>query len=261
MSNKFLLALLVCLFWSSSSEARKSVVHPPIAPGWQRLAEDYLFVYRENRRFNSAIDKEGLRCVRMNNYGCLWQPEENWEGTPGPDGTDGAHDGEGGNNGHAIFSHPKWSIVASLRWFEVRTSGGAQQKSALQLAAKYAPWCDTLGSKGTKPDASGRLWGRGCAGGNRPPPGFAGPICAEPSSGKPSKAQCQACNCPNSIARFWLKENSASPSDPLVLFDDTGKPTVALQNLIKWKIGLETGRYQPTQSLLDEAVRVFEPKR
>lgn len=246
---------------SVTSNAGRVVIDPPAGANWADHAEKYLTNYRENRPFDRRKDIKTLRCVKMNNYGCLWQTKGNWEGTPGPDGTNGAHDGEGGNSGHAIFLHPKWSIVASLRWFERKASYNQSKRSALYLAERYAPWCDTIGSKGTKVDPkTGTVWGRGCVGGKQPPKGFKGPRCGKPASGKPSAAQCRVCNCPNSIAAFWLKGTSSGINDGLELFDADGKPTQTMLSIISWKVGLETGRYKPNQLVLDEALGLFEPK-
>jgi hypothetical protein len=249
------------LFGGGLVYAAKVKVVPPYGANWSAYAERYLIVWRENRPFSAAKDKP-TRCVRANNYGCMWQPaQSNWPGTPGPDGTDGAHDGEGTTNGHAIFSHPKWSVAAAMRWFERKTSGGTQPKSARQLAESYMPWCDTQGSAAVKADFSGRLWGRSCANGKKPPAGFSGPRCQRPASGEPSPAQCQACNCPPEAARFWLNGTSHGIDDKLELFDGTGKPTATLQSLIGWKTAYETGKYKPNEALMAEAAAAFEPAR
>lgn len=255
----FLGLWLIVMTLSSLAFAGRVKVVPPEGSGWAKHAETYLIAWREDRPFSLAKDKAG-RCVKANNYGCLWQPAGNWEGTPGPDGTNGAHDGAGGRNGHAVFSHPKWSIVAAMRWFERRTDGDRTPKSALQLAEIYSPWCDTQGSAGTKADSSGRLWGRSCPGGARPPAGFAGPMCRRPASGPPSAAQCQACNCPNMAAKFWLRGTSLTIDDTLDLFDPGGKPSATLQSLIGWKTALETGKYKPNAQLMAEASAAFEPE-
>lgn len=256
---RVLAALLVLLVFGHGALAARVVVKPPVGADWDRFARTYLWVVPENRLFDPARDRTGLRCIRMNNYGCLWQRAGNWPGTPGPDGTDGAHDGAGGSNGHAIFSHPKWSIVAAFLWFEKRVAQSGGNVTALSLAEVYSPWCDTIGSAGTRADASGKLWGRGCSGGQQPPAGFRGPICAKPQDGKPSRAQCQACNCPDAIATFWLRKTDAGINDSLVLFDAAGKPSDTLKKIIPAKIQFETGRYRPTPELIDEAVQAFTP--
>jgi hypothetical protein len=255
-----ILALVASLATAAAAVAGRVKIVPPEGANWRQHAEKYLVVFRENRPFSLVRDTP-TRCVKANNYGCLKQPAANWEGTPGPDGTNGAHDGADGNNGHAIFVHPKWSIVAGMRWFERRTSGGRERKSALELAEIYSPWCDTLGSVAVKAEASGRRWGRGCAGGAQPPAGFSGPRCGRPASGSPTAAQCQACNCPTQAAKFWLRGTSHGINDKLVLFDAAGKPSSTLQSLISWKIGLETGQFQPSPALMSEAAAQFDPAR
>ena len=254
------LCLLAVAFPALSQRAR---LDPPVGADWQRHAETYLINEKEGRPY--SVTKDGAtRCIRANNYGCLWQRTANWEGTPGLKGQNGAHDGAGlpgNNNGHAIFNHPKWSIIASMRWFETRTQGGARRLSAYRLAEIYMPWCDTIGSGGTRADANGRLWGRGCAGGQQPPTGFSGPICRAPAAGQgPSAAQCQACNCPDRGAQFWLRGTGVAIDTPLELFGSERRPTPLFLSLIGNKVRYETGRYVPTPQLMREALDAFRPE-
>jgi hypothetical protein len=223
---------------------------------WRAFAERYLLT-RAGEPFRARIHTQNVRCIRLNNYPCLWQRTPPLPGTPTAGGTDGAHDGAGGRTGHAIFAHPKWSIVAAMRWFERRTSGGREPKSAVELAEIYSPWCDTLGSARTKADRSGRLWGRSCSGGKRPPQGFQGPTCRKPAFGAPSARQCQACNCPSNAAAAWVRGMGVQPTAKLALFDAAGQPTEQLGKLVGGVIALENGRYRPTDALLTEARASF----
>lgn len=248
-------AVLMSMILCFPAFAGKQKVSPPIGTNWEQYAKSFLWVRAHNRLFDPALDKDGLRCVKMNNYGCLWQSKANWKGTPGPDGSNGAHDGAGGNNGHAIFVHPKWSLVAALDWFYKRSE---PSRSPLALAEVYSPWCDTIGSAGTRKDRHGKVWGRGCSGGKQPPKNFKGPICGKPPSGTPAKGQCDACNCPNSVATFWLRSTGLPISEPLSLFDQ-GKPNTTMRTILINKIALETGRFQPTKELVDAAFDEFSP--
>lgn len=252
-----LLGLLFCLLTNAAAQAQRVALKPPEGANWRQHAHTYLLVFRERRPFSAA--KDSSRCVRMNNYGCLWQRRVPWEGTPGPKGLSGAHDGAGGaKRGHAIFDHPKWSIVASMKWFETKHRQ-SPNLSATDLASYYAPWCDTIGSRATKFDRSGQSWGRSCSDAPRPAASFKGSMCRRPANGQPSKAQCQACNCPNSIATYWLADTDLDPSQPLKLFDEQGLPNSTLRSLITQKIALETGKFKPTKELMNEAARAFVP--
>lgn len=258
MLYRLLSFVLLAAAIAGPAHAQREKIVPPEGANWRSYAEQYLTIFRENRPFSAARDTSS-RCIRMNNYGCIWQARTPWQGTPGSRGEDGAHDGEGGpRGGHAIFVHPKWSIVAGMRWFE-RKLAEKPNASALELAAIYAPWCDTIGSRGTKADGTGRRWGRGCRGGNQPPAGFTGPRCGPPPNGVPSRRQCEACNCPTSVARYWLEGSGTASTAPLALFDAAGKPNQAFRSLIKRKTMLETGRFSPSDTLLDEASASFTP--
>ncbi|WP_157739028.1 hypothetical protein [Labrenzia sp. VG12] len=289
---RFLLASFALLFCIEFAMADRTVISPPEGENWQTNAESFLEVYKhvekvgggyqysklEKRRpFSRSKDIHLLRCVKMNNYGCLWQRTgderypRNWSGTPGPSGENGAHDGAGTGNGHAVFEHPKWSIIAAYQWFERNTMGGKKNLTVLELAEIYAPWCDTIGSAGTKVGYTyGEEWGRTCQGGRKPPVEFNGPLCQKPAlAAKPSREQCDSCNCPNKIAKYWLtginelRDNKdlakVGINDQLVLFDEKGYPSEVFKLLIKWKVGLETAVYMPNHDLFEAADEVFSP--
>ena len=256
-------ALFAFSLYPLPASAERSVINPPLGAKWADYAEKYLNNYRADRPFDRKKDTVNLRCVKMNNYGCLWQPKGNWPGTPGANDRNGAHDGAGKNstNGHSIFVHPKWSIAASFRWFETRAGKNMPKRSAYYLAQKYAPWCDIIGSKSTRRDkVTGILWGRGCRNGVQPPAGFSGPRCVKPANDRPSAAQCRMCNCPNHISAFWLKGSRFGRHDPLTLFSNNGQATKTMQSIISWKVGLETGYYRPNKRIMNEALRLFKPR-
>lgn len=251
-------ALLGAFGVASSAFAQRVAVSPPEGNNWRQYAQSYLIGAKNGQPLN-LINAKISRCIKANNYGCIWQPRSSWEGTPGPKGVNGAHDGAGGNNGHAIFSHPKWSLVASMRWFERRTQNDREPMTALQLAEIYLPWCDTLGSHATRV-ANGREWGRSCKDGEHPKVGFSGPVCQRPPNGAPAAGQCQACNCPNITAATWLKTTNLGIDDKLDLFDENGRPTQLLQSIIAWKSVSELGGYRPRPELLIEAAAEFRPE-
>jgi hypothetical protein len=84
-------------------------------------------------------------------------------------------------------------------------------------------------------------------------------MCRRPPSGTPSAAQCQACNCPDKAAKFWLRGTPLAIDTPLDLFGADGKPSATLQSLIGWKTALETGKYKPNARLMAEAEAAFRP--
>jgi hypothetical protein len=225
---------------------------------WCRNAETFLFNRAEKRPFRCATDRTP-HCVKLNNYGCLKHgPANPYAGTPAPNGRQGAHDGRDGSRGHAIFEHPKWSVAGSFRWFE-RNFKERGLRTAAQLANRYSPWCDTHGSVALKKDSvTGHRWGRTCGDGQKPPPGFAGPFCKEPA-GAPTAEQCRVCNCPSVFVTSWLKGTDIKPTDPLDLFGPDGKPTKMMERILvnhtPWEIG-----YRPSEALIAEGARLFEPK-
>ncbi|MDV4143859.1 hypothetical protein [Shimia sp. FJ5] len=185
-------------------------------------------------------------CVRLNNYGCMWQRSGSWPGTDMKAGNDGAHDGRGGRNGHSVFRSAPASLAAKFNWFARRGS-----KSAIAHAESYLPWCDTLGSKPKK----GSYY-RSC----KLDPSDMKPgrkYCRKPASGKPSAAQCKSCNCPSVLAREWVSDTPYAVSDPLPLVDDDGFPNalmikIALRNSVN-----EMGGYRPNQTAIDEAIALY----
>ena len=263
-----LIAVIILLVHVEPSFAQRAVLSPPEGFNWQPYAVAYL-TNSKGKPFDPKIDTTFLRCVKMNNYPCLKQRNVPWPHTPGQEGKDGANDGaDGPRGGHAIFDHPKWSIIADLQWFERNTNRGTKPRSALELAEIYMPWCDTLGSSPKKADDKGRYWGNGCkvyvrtakgwVSKSRAPVGFVGPICGKPQNGQvPTPSQRQACNDPPSAALTWTRNTGVSTTQPLVLFDQSGRPTEIMLNIIKNVVLNENGHYQPNERLLDEAKRAF----
>lgn len=246
------LAVLVVLLFGLARVAHADLykVDGP-APGWCEFAAQYLEPVGNRPAFRCAadgtmIDGKRALCIRLNNYGCLWQRRASWPGTDIEPGNNGAHDGRGGRNGHSVFTHPKYALAAKFHWFANRKS-----QSALSHAETYLPWCDTLGSV----DRRGSFY-RSC--GLKPSqlkPGRS--YCRKPTSGTPSAAQCGACNCPSELAAVWVEGTGLGINDPLVLVTADGKPAdllvkIALRNSVN-----ELGGYRPTRALIDEAVITY----
>lgn len=169
------------------------------------------------------------RCIMMNNYWCLAQNARNpWNGTPTLKGGNGNSDGH-----HAIFSDPKWAARAIA--IDLRSKYKAGFKTAWQIADRYSPACDTLGTVGVLQGV-----GRSCSTGPQPPAYFKGPKC--PAAPK-TQSQCVAqCNCPPKIAKQIAEGTGMGVNSDLRLFDATGAPTVRLplviQNLGRQEIGM-----------------------
>jgi hypothetical protein len=212
------------------------------ATNWEKQAIRSLTFKGERLTLNEMggfieTEKKPL-CVRLNNYGCVKQGNEPW------DGSDGRRD----SKGHAVFNDPTYSVRAVVRDYCTKHKSGI--RSAVELANAYSPWCDTLGSI-----AVYKGWGRSCSDSPQPPSGFVGPICKRPD-GEPTEKQCASCNCPNRLAKQWLIGLEQDGNTPkLMLFDSNGKPNVvALTILLKNKIRIELGGFEPTDAVLERGI-------
>lgn len=174
------------------------------------------------------------RCVRMNNYWCQKHGSSPWQGTPDASGRDGNRDVDG----HAIFSSVDWSARAIA--VDIRAKYRRGLTSAVQIAAQYSPWCDTLGSKAV---LSGS--GRSCKDGRAlPPASFAGPLCEAPKTTKPSSKDCRTgCNCPPAVAKMLVKGLNVDVNADLQLFDTEGRPLPNLNQFLKNLALQEQGIY------------------
>lgn len=247
-------SLALCLASTLALAADRAPL--PEVKGWQDNAVKYL-VRLNGTAFDPRVDTTNLRCIRMNNYPCLKHPSAHpWRGTPRVDGTDGARDGVG----HAMFSDPKWSIVAAMQWFYRRTVGAGVRRSAYDLTQIYSPWCDTLGSVPSRVDRTGIAWGRSCGGREGPPSGFKGPLCRKPPNDVPLAHQCDACNCPSSQASYWVKDTERTRDEKLTLFDRNGRPAEDLRKIVPRVIAIENGHYKPNAALMSAASDVFAPQ-
>ena len=218
---------------------------------WCRFAQTYLDPVGNRPAFTCDADGRALTgqaslCIRLNNYGCLWQRRASWPGTEMRDGNPGAHDGKGGRNGHSVFVDPVYSLAAKFHWFISRG-----KRTALQYAETYLPWCDTLGSvtvrngfyRSCDLKAGQRVAGRR--------------YCEKPASGQPSAAQCNACNCPSTLAAAWTDGTGFGTNDVLELVGPDGMPNdllvrIALRNSVN-----ELGGYRPNDAAVQAARQLY----
>lgn len=209
------------------------------APDWKKFGSEYLTYNGQALTFDAADlqrHQNRLRCVKMNNYGCVMG--RSWQGAAGND-----------KAGHAIFQHPKWSVRAVVRDYCSKNRRGL--RSAMQIAETYSPWCDTLGTVGVR-----NGWGRSCAGGPQPPTGFKGPLCAKPANGTPAAGQCGSCNCPDGVARGMAASVNVGINDNLALFGADGSPNVGnLVAVLGSKFRRETG-FAVNEGLIKEGIEL-----
>ncbi|NBJ09981.1 hypothetical protein [Microvirga arsenatis] len=243
--------LFLIAFLAATVSLSAQVLDPPEREDWCRHAERYLV--RSNGQPFSCTTARFSRCLRMNNYGCLKQPgREPYSGT-----TFMTRRGARDSAGHAIFDHPKWSIVAMMNVYR-RYAEQLGARSALQIAEIYSPWCDTLGSLPRKSDGAGNIWRPSCRGSAQASGSF---VCRKPPPGQaPSARQCQACNCPSLVAAQMTRGTSFGPQEPLDLFDGNERPTELLLKVIANKMLQEQG-VRPTPSLLEEAASSYRVQR
>jgi hypothetical protein len=218
------------------------------AANWREQAVEWLTWRGTPLSLNAAGGFEQTErtslCVRFNNYGCVKQGNSPW------DGSDGRRD----DKGHAVFQDPAYSVRAVVRDYCSKHRRGL--RSAVDIAAAYSPWCDTLGSVAVKDG-----WARSCSDNPRPPADFAGPICQQPES-EPSDEQCGSCNCPSRIASQWLNglpidAGQIRPTDDLQLFDVQGQPNKAvLAVVLKNKMLIELGGFQPTAAVIERGIEL-----
>jgi len=105
-------------------------------PGWRAQATNYLLqdYPRQDKRgqpFNASTRK--LRCIKLNNYGCIKGPDK-WRGAIGYDSAR-----------HTAFQDAKYSLMAKAYLFkEIYVDRG--KKSLNAMFGEYAPSDDCVGS-------------------------------------------------------------------------------------------------------------------
>ncbi len=240
--------ILLCFMGTASADRYRVEGN---APNWCEMAATYLEPVGNRPDFRCAADGsmiEGRRslCIRLNNYGCIWQRRATWPGTDIRPSNDGAHDGRGGNNGHSVFRHPVYSLAAKFHWFAIK-----RDTSALALAEIYLPWCDTLGSvqrrggfyRSCDLDPSQHQDNRN--------------YCEKPANGRPVPGQCSSCNCPSVLAARWVEGSGFGVRDQLPLVTADGEPSdllveIALRNSVN-----ELGGYRPNTRAVAEAKALY----
>lgn len=191
----------------------------------------------------SCVEVE-KRCIKMNNYWCQKHGSTPWRGTAASDGRNGSQD----KDGHAIFESVVWSARAIA--IDLRSKYLRGEVSAVQIAAFYSPWCDTLGSLGVVGGS-----GRTCKDGRAVPPiDFKGPWCEKPKSEPASQAMClKGCNCPPSIADALIRGLPIGVNSDLQLFDNKGQPQPNLSIVIRNLALQEQGVYVK-QSVIEAGI-------
>jgi hypothetical protein len=240
-----LVRLLVFLTLTQLAIASPAIADSVVAQAdnWLKQAAESLLYKGEPLTLNgqggfNETAKKPL-CVRLNNYGCVKQGRDPWNGSSG----------KRDSKGHAVFDDPAYSVRAVVRDYCSKHRRGV--RSAVALANAYSPWCDTLGSL---PVYKG--WGRSCGDPPLPPANFDGPFCQDPN-GEPSQEQCAACNCPSNIAKHWLKGLTGidDPYANLELFDDQGVANPeTLATLLRNKMRIELGGFVPTDEVLNNGI-------
>lgn len=186
------------------------------------------------------------RCIKLNNYVCMKQVPAIWNGSVGQDG-----------DNHTAFSHPKFSLRAKMRDLCSKKKR-YQAVSALAVAERYSPWCDTLGSGAVR-----KGWAKSCEDGARPPENHAGPVCQKPENGVPSDEQCRSCNCPDRIARQMVRGltdrngQALSINADMELFGPDGQIiTDRMKTVLSNQVYQEVGALRPTDALLAESLAI-----
>ena len=228
---------MVFAFLGSSSQLLAQALSE--GPLWKVHGSEFLTYQGQTLTFNASELKKHrnrLRCVKMNNYGCMMG--RSWNGAVGSD-----------KAGHTVFKHPKWSVRAVVRDYCSKNRRGL--KSALQIAEAYSPWCDTLGTVAVR-----HGWGRTCGNGPKPPANFSGPLCKKPAGGIPLSGQCKSCNCPDGVARAMSASVGVDMSDDLGLFEGDGTPNAKnLTAVLRSKFRRETG-FTVSDALLKEGIQL-----
>lgn len=250
---RFVAVVIMVWVGSFSHAAAELYKWPGNGTDWCNFAEKYLDPVGNRPAFTcdaqgQIITGQVSLCIRLNNYGCMWQRRGSWPGTDMQPGNPGAHDGRGPNerNGHAVFTDPIYSLAAKFHWFARR-----DRASALDHAETYLPWCDTLGSVAKR----GEFY-RSCnLSESQRVPGRR--YCEKPANGQPSPAQCRACNCPSVLAATWVEGTGFGPTDPLDLIGADGMPNdllvrIALRNSVN-----ELGGYRPNDAAIEAARQLY----
>ena len=230
------------------------LVDPPVRSDWCSFAEKSL-LFQNGAKFScSEANPRNLRCIKMNNYGCLQQPRSApFNGTTWGPYKAGARD----RAGHAIFEDPVNSVIGIMNVYLRYVESGTD--TAISIAERYSPWCDTLGTVERRQAKAGNSWRQSCRGERR---GQGEYVCSRPADGiTPRPGQCEACNCPSQVASRMLSGTGLTDvRQPLKLFDADSRPTALLLRIISNKMVQEMG-FRPDQAFLSEASSSFVPQR
>lgn len=232
MPTKFNYTLIGIMMFMINSLNYAEAKYATEADNWCTQAEKSLTTNDGNSITCMSVNK---RCVKMNNYWCQKHSTSPWKGTPNHEGKDGNRDAAG----HAIFQSAEWSARAIA--VDMRSKYMRGLTTAVQIAERHSPWCDTLGSVAVSRNGSGRTCKDGQA---APPLGFSGPLCKAPITQSPTKSDCiPGCNCPPEIATTLVNGLTIGINDDLNLFDKTGTPQPNLNIILKNLAIQEQGIY------------------
>lgn len=238
-------SVAAALVLANASSGFGQEVVPPEGPNWCAYAKQYV-VTLHGKPFTC---ERALRCIKMNNYGCLKQRTHMpWPGTKWGRYGSGAYD----VNGHAIFMDPKYSLLGAITTLARLQRSG--HTTALSLQLIYAPWCDTRGSR-----QYNLGWGRSCGGEKRHPAAPVGytPMCKQPQNDVPLAGQCKACNCPTlDVRQQFLQGTGLRPTDPFPLFDEQGRGRPLLATVLR-NIARQEQSMELSPELTDKAVQAY----
>lgn len=190
-------------------------------------------------------------CVRKNNYWCQKHimPNVIWDGASGENGCRANRD----IHNHAIFASADFGARAGAR--AIRTSFLNGRRTALQIAERRSPSCDTLGSKGVYPNLSSGKVGKSCKDGEQPPASWHGPLC--PLHVENSSQCVEGCNCPPKLAEAVVRDfPGLTIKDDLPLFDADCNPLPALVGYLRRQAYTEIGLW-PRESLVRRGIALM----
>jgi hypothetical protein len=234
-------ALVVLLLSAVDASAQANIATE--GPNWCAFAKQFL----RNRDGSEFKCDTARRCIKLNNYGCI----QNHSGTAAagqlktPDGKPVTDPQK-----HIVFEHPKFSLHRAINTLRRYHDNGL--RTTLAIAERWAPWCDTLGSKKLN-----GTWGRTCPDNLPSVSASHSPRCAKPTKG-PAAGQCDHCNCPSQMAAFYAKGVADSSDTTIELFDADHRPTALMNRLLPRVFIFEQGLV-PSDEFVADGIASYVP--